>query len=281
MTLNAYKDSGVIETEIIMMRQLHTGSFLIIEGEDDHKFWTSRIASGHCELIIGNGKPNVEGALERLDRRSFQGALGIVDDDFDSLQGRQRSSLNLIMTDAHDLECMLLRSTALERVLAEFGNRKKIQDFERIYDCTVRDALLERGLEFGRLRWLVLRKGWNIPFSHLKPQRFMNQASWNVCINRLHAETIALILSEDITDLNTELESLPSADPWSLCQGHDLVSILRIGLLKVLGNLKVSKGVNDIASMLRSAFDDQELQSSHLGTAIHCWEKANQPYRVI
>jgi len=281
MTLNAYKDAGVIETEVIMTRRLHTGSFVIVEGDDDYKFLTARTALGHCELVIGNGKKNVEGALERLDRRSFEGALGIVDDDFDSLQGRQGPSPNLIMTDTHDLECMLLRSAALEQVLAEFGSRDKIQQFEQSHGYTVRDALLERGLKFGRLRWLAQRKGWNIPFSDLKPQQFVEYATWNVCVDRLHAKTVKLVLSKSIDDLNVELGSLPSVDPWSVCQGHDLVSILRIGLSEVLGNLRASKGVDDIASMLRSAFDTEDLYGGYFGTSIRGWEQANQPYRVL
>jgi hypothetical protein len=84
-----------------------------------------------------------------------------------------------------------------------------------------------------------------------------------------------------IDDLHAELEALPAADPWSICQGHDLVSILRIGLTRVLGSLKASKGVDDIAAMLRSAFDDQQLHGGHLGAAIRGWEQANKPYLVL
>jgi hypothetical protein len=281
MTLNAYKDGGVIEAEVIMMRMSHAGSFLILEGDDDSKFWTSRIAVGLCELVDGNGKPNVERALERLDRRRFQGALGIVDDDFDSLQGRPRPSRNLIATDAHDLECLLLRSPALERVLAEQGSRKKIQRFEQTHNYTVRDALLERGVALGQLRWLALRKGKDVPFSRLRPQKFLDRDTWDLSVDRLHEEAIALGLSGSPEDLRAELHSLPRFDPWSVCQGHDLVSILRIGLSKVLGSLKASKGVDDISAMLRSAFDDQHLHGGYLGAAIRAWEQSNEPYRVL
>lgn len=159
MTLIDYKDAGVVATEVIMTRQLHAGSFLILEGEDDHKFWSPRVAPGHCELVIGNGKPNVEGALVRLDKGRFRGALGVVDDDFDGLAGRLRPSPNLIGTDTHDLECMLIRSPALERVLAEFAAPAKIRELEARQGHSVRDALLERGLEFGRLRWVAQRLG--------------------------------------------------------------------------------------------------------------------------
>ena len=145
-----------------MKRQLRRGSFLVIEGPDDLRFWQSRVAPAHCELITGDGKQNVEGALVRLDQRGFAGVLGIVDDDFDALVERPLPSFNLLATDAHDLECVLLRSSALERLLAEYGDPAKIRRFEDAQDCTVRTALIERGLVFGRLRWLALRCGWDL-----------------------------------------------------------------------------------------------------------------------
>jgi hypothetical protein len=45
MTPDSWRKSpGEIESEIIMTRQLHRGSFLIVEGEDDHRFWYQRVA---------------------------------------------------------------------------------------------------------------------------------------------------------------------------------------------------------------------------------------------
>jgi hypothetical protein len=58
-------------------------------------FWA---VSKLCELVIGDGKPNVEGAVVQLDNRGFDGALGIVDDDFDRLQGQPSPSPNLLTT---------------------------------------------------------------------------------------------------------------------------------------------------------------------------------------
>ncbi|MBK1644337.1 hypothetical protein CKO25_06640 [Thiocapsa imhoffii] len=281
MTLLGHKDAGIVATEVIMTRQLHGGSFLIVEGEDDHKFWSPRVAPGQCELVIGNGKPNVEGAIARLDMSRFRGALGVVDDDFDGLKGRSRPSPNLIATDTHDLECTLIRSPALERVLAELGTSAKIREMEERQGHSIRDSLLERGLEFGRLRWVAQRRGWEIPFEKLGPERFLKRETWLVLRNELHDAAVETGAVPSIGDLRAALETLPVADPWLVCQGHDLVSILRIGLMRMLGSLKPSKGVDDIAAMLRSAFDDQELHGGHFGAAIRGWEQANTPYLVL
>lgn len=281
MTLIGHKDAGVVATEVIMTRQLHSGSFLIVEGENDYKFWSPRVASGQCELVIGNGKPNVEGAIARLDMSRFRGALGVVDDDFDALKRRSRTSPNLIGTDTHDLECTLIRSPALERVLAEFGSAAKIRELEDRECHSIRDALLERGLEFGRLRWVAQRRGWEIPFDKLGPERFLQRETWLVLRNELHDAAVETGAVPSTGDLRAALETLPVADPWLVCQGHDLVSILRIGLMRILGSLKPSTGVDVIAAMLRGAFDDQQLHGGHLGAAIRGWEQANTPYLVL
>lgn len=149
------KDPGKIEAELVMRRAVHPGSFLIVEGPEDRRFWTPRVAPlATCELVVGDGKRNVEGAVIRLDKRGFAGALGVVDDDYDRPQGRPLPSANLLATDAHDLECLLLRSPALDGVLAEYADPERIRRFEHSQGTRVREALLDRGLPFGRLRWL-------------------------------------------------------------------------------------------------------------------------------
>ena len=77
------------------------------------------------------------------------------------------------------------------------------------------------------------------------------------------------------------LETLPDADPWLVCQGHDLLEILRIGLQKVLGDLKPSQGKSHLAALLRAAFHDTHLASTQLYQNIRAWEHANAPYQVL
>ncbi len=276
------KDAALIKDEVIMGRQIHRGSFLLLEGEDDHKFWHPRVAPRECELVIGDGKLNVEGAIERLDTRNFSGALGIVDDDFDRLRNKTLPSPNLLATDAHDLECVLLRSPALERVLAECGDQDKIRRFEDTQDCTVRDALLARGLVFGRLRWLAaLRRGWSLPFGERGRERFTDRKTWEVDRDRLYTAVVKDGVLQNIDAVHTAISDLPDADPWSICQGHDLIVLLRIGLQQVLGNLKKSKGVADVAALLRASFGENELHQGTFGQSIRGWESANPPYQVL
>lgn len=119
--LKGYKDPGTLAAEIKMTRANHSGAFLVVEGANDVRFWAPR-RHVDCELVDGEGKPNVVGVVQRLDTVKFDGVLGVVDSDYDSLNGVILGSDNLIATDAHDLECLLCRSSALATVLAKFGS---------------------------------------------------------------------------------------------------------------------------------------------------------------
>ena len=50
---------------------------------------------------------------------------------FDILEGTVPLSQNLLFTDTHDLETMLLNSPALEKVLSEHGSETKINNFAK------------------------------------------------------------------------------------------------------------------------------------------------------
>lgn len=53
-----------------------------------------------------------------LEKDAFLGVLAIVDADFDILESKLPESKNVLFTDAHDLETMIMKSFALEKVLS-------------------------------------------------------------------------------------------------------------------------------------------------------------------
>ena len=273
-----HKTPDTLVAEIRMHRMSHDGSFLIVEGNDDVRFWTSRHHAS-CELVDGEGKRNVVGGIQRLDATNFAGVLGIVDSDYDPLNGMDVESENLLVTDAHDLECLLCRSSALDKVLAEYGNRAKIEKFESETGADVRTGLLERALVFGRVRWAAVRDPV-IDLGEFRIRRFMDEDTWSVsseesiCNASCDSPEVALALMHRISDL-------PEADPWYVVHGHDMVEILRIGLRRVLGKIPASTGVKEIGRLLRAAMNREDLQETRLWTDIRGWEAANRPYTIL
>ena len=275
-----HKDPGSLAAEIKMTRMVQDCSFLIVEGKDDEKFWSHRCQKS-CEIIDGEGKKNVVGCIWKLDGENFNGALGVADDDYDSLVGTTVASKNLVVTETHDLECLLIRSPALETVLAEFGVPERIREFEDASGVDVRTALLDRAIIFGRLRWAALEFELDINHKAISVARFVSSEPWEVDSDGLIRAALQGS-SESEASLRGCVESLPDADPWLVAQGHDMVGILRRGLQQTLGEIRSgSTGMEDISRVLRSAFSDQHLQSTMLAEGIRRWEAVNPTYPIL
>lgn len=273
-----YKNPSTLAAEIKMTRANHCGTFLVVEGANDVRFWAPR-RHVDCDLVDGEGKKNVVGVVNRLDAVEFDGVLGVVDSDYDSLNGVMLGSDNLVATDAHDLECLLCRSSALDTVLAEFGSSEKIQRFERREGVDVRTSLLNRAEIFGRLRWAVQCLELSIDSGLIRVPRFVHDRSWTVDRNAL-IRTVQGEISDGST-LSAQIDSLSRPDPWYVVQGPDLIELLRIGLKHVLGDLPNTTGYKEIARVLRAAISTEELKTTKFGVDIRRWEVRNSPYAVF
>lgn len=252
-----------------MQRTAHAGAFLVVEGDDDHASWKPRVAVT-CSLVLGSGKSSVVGALDRLDRDpAMAGVLGIVDDDWDTLEGRPPVSPNVIATDTHDLEMLLLRSRALDKVLAELADARKVDAFVAARG-PVRQAVLACALPHGRLRWLSLRQGWAVPFERIPIQRFLTPSHTAVDMGALLETACAEGAPCTLAELRALLERLPGGDPWLVCHGHDAVAVLRALLSKPL---RRDKGAGlALERALRLAFEAADLEASRLGHDVRAWQ---------
>lgn len=269
-----------IVAQIKMSRTQYDGAFLIVEGQDDMRFWRNHRHS-RCRLVNGEGKSNVIAGVRRLDRIGIDGVLGVVDSNHDYLEGRRLPSVNLVATDAHDLECLLCRSPALEAVLVEFGEADKIQHFERLAGMDVRAALLKRGAMFGELRWAARRLQPGVRLEQVRPERFVERKSWQLDKDRLVQTAVAAMEGVDEDALRRQLARLPSVDPWYLANGHELLAILRLGLQGALGKIEATTGVKELSRALRLALRPEDLRSTRLWSDMRGWERSNSPYLVL
>lgn len=275
-----HKDPGTIAAEIRMMRPAHSGAFLVVEGAADARFWRPR-RHGDCEIVDGEGKQNVVEGVRRLDEGRFGGVLGIVDDDYDSLTGVDVPTGNVVRTDAHDLECLLCRSSALGKVLAEYGDESKIKRFEAAEGVDVRGALLERALVFGRLRLAAALHDLDLDSSAIRVRRFVKGDTWTVDGDGLVRAAVGDGSPSARDAVMGCIDRLPNADPWRIVRGHDVVEILRIGLRRVLGDVRASVGNEQISRDLRIGFEPSDLRATTLWRDVRTWEAANVPFRIL
>lgn len=268
-----------------MRRTQHKGAFLIVEGDTDARFYRQIIDGAACQIVIAHNRHNAVHALAILEKDSFAGVLAIVDADFSVLEGQTPGSPNLLLTDGHDLEAMLIRSPALEKLLGEFGSADKIAAFEKTH-TTIREKLLELAKPIGYLRWLSLREGIHLRFEDLQFGKFIAEKTFSIDEKKL-LETIKNHSQRhdiDVASLKEQLRSLqkPEHDLWHVCCGHDLICILSIGLRKVIGSHKADDVKPErLEISLRLAFERAFFFKTALYQAICIWEQDNVPLVVV
>jgi Protein of unknown function (DUF4435) len=268
---------------IRLKRSTFAGTFLLVEGSSDQAFYNQFIDKSACVITPIPGKPSSKilaiTILKILEQDSFQGVLAIVDADFDHLETLPTSGSNLLRTDSHDLETMILSSNALEKVVGEYSSEDKMSKFDRDF----REALLAAGLAIGYLRWISQLDGLNLTFSTLSVKNFINAKTLAIdelaLITEVKNKSQAQKLkNEDLQNRMTDQRN-PSHDPWQVCCGHDLTEILSFALQKTIGSMKVD--AIELERSLRLAYEAVYFCSTQLYQSIRLWESKNQPFNIL
>jgi len=275
-----------VANKIRQLRETDSRAFLLVEGSSDKVFYERFVDKLACNLEITAGKPSSKQRaieiLEILEKSNFQGVLGIVDADFDPLEYTPIKSPNLLRTDTHDLETMLIKSTALEKVVAEFGSEEKISQM----NIDIRKVLLLVGVSVSYLRWIYQLDELNLTFNGITFSKFIDEKTLQ--FNELKLIQEVKNKSQDFSLKDEYLQQLliteksKNHDPWQVCCGHDLVEILSLCLRKAIGTNKVTDvEPNSLERNLRLAYEEVYLLDTQLYLNIRTWETNNQPFIVL
>lgn len=262
---------------------------MIVEGDDDRALFSWHVDPLACRVETCYGREKVVEVIAILDADRFAGAVGIVDADYTVLNGEQGQGGNLLLTDHHDVECMILASPALEHVLHELGVTDQVRAFEAARGCTVVEHLHRVGKVIGHLRWASCRLKWALRFDGLDFTKFLSERSLEIDASELleavrgqqGGRGTSPPTREIMSQAMGELAAM-NADPWHVCRGHDLVEVLAIGLRRVLGERNDADVRPDrLELMLRLAFDKEYFLATKLFKAMLAWQVANAPFRLV
>lgn len=282
MTNNLKPDRIANKIRLLRTQSKYTGSFVIAEGDTDARVWKNLINSTNCRVEIAHNKDNVVKVLNILEKDNFAGVLAIVDADFWILEGTVNSNPNLLFTDTHDLETMLLKSPALEKVLSEHGSEQKVKDFGK----DIRQTLLESAKVIGYLRWASLKFNYALKFEGLAFSKFVDDKTLALNESKL-METVKNNSQKqglDEQEIRAKMDSLKTdaQDMWYVCCGHDMICILSIALCKALGSFNSKElGANVLEKDLRLAYESAHFRETKLYIAIQTWEQTNKPFEVL
>lgn len=261
-------------------------SFLIVEGDTDKTFYKTFTNVDACQITIAYGKENALEILSMLEKEQFSGALAVVDADFDMLSGTQPPPVNVLYTDTHDVETMILKSPALEKVLNEFGSEGKREEFTVSTGKDIRLTLIACSLPVGYLRQISLVDGLMLKFEGLDFKKFLDEKTLTVDIQKLvrhvkdKSQQPALVENQILTRMQHMKDD--THDHWHMCCGHDMADVLSVALCKAIGTCNTSDVKRDILERsLRLAFERTHFEQTQLYHSIKNWEQTNQPFLIL
>lgn len=269
-----------IANSIRLRRQQHSGAFLVVEGKSDRLFFEKFVSWEHCVVIPAGGRVSVAEVVNILVARGFEGVVGVVDGDAARV-GIIRNE-NLLLLDDPDLEVMLVRSSALDSVLVEFGSSRKLGRLSE----GVRDLLIGAARPIGCFRTHSLTEGLGLTFDGIRYGRFVDVQSLELDRHAL-AHEIKRRSQQGNSDCAPILEAIASAETtmvgtWSICCGDDIVSILSLGLRKLFGTNNAGPVSYDVlVQSLRLAYSESEFRDSGICQELGDWGSRNQGFVVL
>jgi hypothetical protein len=266
--------------QIRLRRDAFAGVFLVVEGYTDKLVYGNFVNPKTCEFVISDGKEQALNTIKILDNDKFTGVLAVVDADFDRLENNLPESPNILLTDDHDLEVMILKTPALEKVIKERGSEEKTKD------NNIREILLKIGQEIGYLRWISQKNNLSLRFEGLDFGKFIKKDTLEIDYSDLiktikdHSQKQSLVNQE----IEEKIEILRNKehDPSQVCCGHDIMQILSLALCKAWGTCKPTDvKAENLERDLRLAYEKSYFYQTQLYFLIQNWQNTNVPYQVL
>lgn len=262
--------------QVRLLRTQFAGPFVIVEGDDDYSVYKGLLSPNCCQLVPAYGKQKALAAQAVLDADSFIGAVTIVDSDFNRLTGSRPTSTNVVLTDGHDLECLICNSPALDRVLEEFTSSGKLEAFVTRIAMTVRQRVVESAAKIGYLLWASLENGWSLDFKELRFSKFVDATTLLIDVTQLVKAVRDKSQRHDLSEilLVQEMEKRESLtdDVWQAARGHDIAGILSLSLTSLIGDWNSNDiSVEIIERSLRLSFRPAEFAVTELWKSLSEW----------
>lgn len=268
-----------IVTEITMSRDYKP--WLAVEGDSDVKLLRTRSYPVSVKLIIGYGWKGVKAILDKHSTVTTTSRLyGLIDRDYRDHHNSQISHKNIILTDFRDVEIMLFNSSALARVISEYGSAGKIPKDENgaIDIKSIRDTIYSISIMLGKFRIYCESNNLNIRFKELDYKKFLCDRTLVLSVDNflLHINgrnpsepNLTLEqwkLSQELKwgvadDVNNHLNH-----PEFIANGHDVMGILCVALRKLWGSHGDKISSENIEGIFRVGYSDDELVKTRMWT---------------
>ena len=277
--MREYLTVSDVANTVSMMHTAFDGTLMVVEGPTDHRLYGKFTDRSEVRTVIAYSKDNVKGVVKEVTgRRGLKDVFGIVDADLDLLFGN-RVQPPLFRTDTRDAESMITSSDSFREVLWEYADQEKLAAFESRYGDVV-ERIEDAAYPIGLLMYISVKEDLRLSFKDLIFTDFIDTRSLKC---DLHALCRAVVRNSvnpqiDVRDLQDLLNDYMGEKHYvdEVCRGHDMVSILGIGLRMVFGSdnaqhLKDSA----IGSALRLSYDMDQFAVTDLYRDTSQWAGRN------
>jgi hypothetical protein len=275
-----------VANAVRMKRSLHQGAFLIVEGGADATLFNNFIDHEDCRIEIGFGKHNVISAVVILNKDDRAGVLGIADSDFRNILPDSVVEANLLFTDDHDLDCMVLRSRSLDRLIAEFGVESRVEAFSKNYGPLVGYTIARSASALGYLLLISLVNDHGLVFDGLPFSRFIDPVTLHTDLDAMLVEVKNKSQKHNLDWLAIKQEVLSMLeighDPWQVCCGHHVIEILSVAFRYTFASYKRGELTPLVlGKCLRLAYDVEEFVTTELFRSIRKWENDSTGFMIL
>jgi len=283
-----YKTPETVIAEIKMVRTKFAGTILITEGDSDYKFLKSFILGDKCYLLPAHGKANAVDCITLARNGSLKGILSFVDADHDRILNKLPKDENIVVTDYHDSEMLMIMSRAFDKIIEEYASNNKIRKFLQTNTYkNIRSALFSVCIPIGMLRLLSKKYDYNICFNKLHFKKFIDARKMELNIHSLVRYILAnspghsLQTKDVIRALEKELFQ-NSYEIQQLCNGHDFAEILALSLRQAIGNCDSKIGNRgNIEKLLRIAYNFDIFRRTECCHEMVSWVNRNSGFEIF
>ena len=271
--MREYIDSHDVANTVMMMGSAFPGTVAVVEGITDRRLYGKFVDDNAVRMVIAHSKDNVCRSVREVTERRGRGAvLGIVDSDLDLLNGRSCDP-PLFRTDTRDSESMMFRSDAFLYVIDEYADPESAKGFIAKYG-DIREAVLRGCYPLGMLMHVSQRNRLGLSFKDLDFDSFIGRKDLSCDIDSMIAAVTANSPSASAGRITVRsmLDAERTRDPWTVCRGHDIMSVMACGLRNIFGgsNSRHITG-EQLAGGFRLAFSPKDLAATQLYIGSERW----------
>lgn len=249
----------------------HKDVIIVVEGEDDEKALKKFFNMQAVEFFCTGNCLKVKNAMHIVstDKQLKDCVIGIKDADFDHIKKISYNIANLMLTDTHDMETMMLTSKVCRKICLETTN-------EEYPELSAEAMKALKNISY--LRYyndkIILRRGSDKDGINFKGIKIADVASHSVqdVLQRVKDNGNSKKTSyPDLDTINLFISQNPidDEDLTLFTNGHDLVYAIR----DILHKDEAAKAYSDksIVTMIRIGYAKEEFEKTNLYKSIDNW----------